>query len=74
MREMLVPVFKNGTCIYPSYTVMELQEICTKEKNTIWDENKRFVNPSKIYVDLSDKLYQMKQDLLREISAVYSSL
>ncbi len=70
MREMLVPVFKNGTCIYPSYTVMELQEICTKEKNTIWDENKRFVNPSKTYVDLSDKLYQMKQDLLHEMSAV----
>ena len=67
MREMLVPVFKNGTCIYPSYTVMELQEICTKEKNTIWDENKRFVNPSKVYVDLSDKLYKIKSELLEKM-------
>lgn len=68
MRELLVPVFKNGKCIYQSPSVMEIREICTKEKDTIWDETKRFVNPAEIHVDLSDKLYGLKEDLLRRMS------
>ena len=70
MKELLVPVFKNGECVYTSPTVMEIREFCNQEKETIWDETKRFVNPSKIYVDLSDKLYEMKKKLLNEMSAV----
>lgn len=70
MREMLVPVFQKGECVYHSPSVMEIQAICNKEKETIWDETKRFVNPSKIYVDLSDKLYETKRNLLNEMSRV----
>ena len=47
---------------------MDIQAACTKEKDTIWDETKRFVNPSRIYVDLSDKLYRLKHDLLNDMS------
>lgn len=64
MRQLLVPIFKNGTCIYESPSVMDIRAYCNQEKETIWDETKRFVNPQEIYVDLSDKLYQMKTDLL----------
>ena len=45
---------------------MEIREICQKELETIWNETKRFVNPAKIYVDLSDQLYNMKQRLLND--------
>ena len=45
---------------------MEIQAICNKEKETIWDETKRFVNPQEIYVDLSDKLYKIKTELLNQ--------
>ena len=69
MRELLVPIFKKGICVYTSPSVMEIRDICTKEKNTLWDESKRLVNPHKVYVDLSDKLYKMKKDLLEEMSA-----
>ena len=48
---------------------MEIQSICTQEKATHWDENMRFVNPSKVYVDLSDKLYNLKQKVFKELSA-----
>lgn len=68
LRELLVPVFENGKCVYDSPKVMDIQAACTKEKNTIWDETKRFVNPSRIYVDLSDKLYRLKHDLLNDMS------
>lgn len=47
---------------------MEIQKICTDEKNTLWDESKRFVNPQEVYVDLSQKLYDMKTKLLEEMS------
>lgn len=69
MRKLLIPVFKNGNCVCNSLSVMEIQSICTKEKNTIWNETKRFVNPAKIYVDLSNKLYHMKQKLLEDMSS-----
>ena len=67
LRELLVPVFKNGECIYESPDTMTIRSICEKEKDTIWDETKRFVNPAKIYVDLSDKLYKLKNQILNEM-------
>lgn len=68
MREMLVPVIRNGKTIYHSPSVMEIQAVCSREKETIWDETKRFVNPQEIYVDLSQKLYDLKTDILNRMS------
>lgn len=39
-----------------------------REKDTLWEESKRLVNPHEVYVDLSDKLYHIKSDLLEEMS------
>ncbi len=71
IRELLVPIFKNGNCVYNSPTVHELHDICRKEKETLWDETKRLVNPHEVYVDLSDKLYDVKQRLIREMSDIH---
>lgn len=68
LREMLIPVIRGGKTIYHSPSVMEIQAICSREKDTIWDETKRFVNPQEIYVDLSQKLYDMKTELLNKMS------
>ena len=68
LRELLVPVFLRGGCVYNSPSVMEIREICTKEKATLWDESRRLVNPQEVYVDLSDRLYQMKTKLLEDMS------
>ena len=64
MKEILVPVFLNGECVYTSPSVMELRDYCTREKNTLWEETKRLINPQEVYVDLSNELYQMKRQLL----------
>ena len=69
MRKLLVPIFEEGKCVYTSPSVMEIQSICTQEKATLWDENMRFVNPSNVYVDLSDNLYDLKQKVFKELSA-----
>jgi len=68
MRELLVPVFKNGECIYTSPSVMEIRDICAKELDTLWDETRRLVNPQEVYVDLSDKLYDMKKQILQDMN------
>lgn len=68
LRELLVPVFKNGECVYTSPSVMEIRDVCLKEQDTLWDETKRFVNPQAVYVDLSDKLFHIKSDLLEKMS------
>ena len=64
VRELLVPVFRNGECIYQSPPAMEIAELCKEEKETLWDESKRLVNPQKVWVDLSSKLYEVKKGLL----------
>ena len=69
LRELLVPTFLKGSCVYTSPSVMEIRDFCTKEKATLWDESKRLVNPQEVYVDLSDKLYQMKAKLLEDMSS-----
>ncbi|MDD7333920.1 MAG: nicotinate phosphoribosyltransferase [Lachnospiraceae bacterium] len=70
MREMLIPVFKNGKAIYHSPSVMEIQQICNREKASLWDETKRFTNPHEIHVDLSQKLYDMKTALLEDMHTI----
>jgi len=64
IREIMVPVFKHGVCVYESPEVMEIREYCMKELNTLWDETKRLVNPHRVHVDLSNELYQTKKQLL----------
>lgn len=68
MRELMVPVFKKGECCYHSPSVMEIRDICQKELDTLWDETKRLINPHRVYVDLSKKLYDIKIDLLDKMS------
>lgn len=68
IRELLVPVFRNGICCYQSPSVMEIQKICNHEKDTLWEETKRLYNPHEVYVDLSQKLFDMKQALFEEMS------
>ena len=67
MRELMVPVFRNGECIYQSPSVKEIAAYCTQEKATLWDETKRLFYPHRVYVDLSDKLYAVKKDLLNQL-------
>lgn len=64
IREMMVPVFIKGECVYQSPKVMDIRAYCQKELSTLWDETRRLVNPHKVYVDLSAKLYDIKIDLL----------
>ncbi len=68
VRELLVPVFREGACVYTSPSVKELRAFCAHEQETLWDESRRFENPHKVYVDLSQKLYDMKSMLMEELS------
>ena len=64
LRELLVPIFKNGVCVYESPTIEEIREYCMTEVETLWDEVKRFENPHTYYVDLSEELWNVKHMLL----------
>ena len=64
VRELLVPIFKDGECVYMTPGISEIREYCLGEVDTLWDEVKRFENPHTYYVDLSEKLWNIKQRLL----------
>ncbi len=63
-KELLVPVFLNGKRVYECPSLKEIQDYCREQVDMFWDEIKRFDNPQTYYVDLSDKLWQIQQDLL----------
>ena len=68
VREILLPIFKNGECLYKSPTLKEIAAYCREEKDTLWDETKRLFYPHRVYVDLSLKLYAVKQSLLDQMT------
>ena len=63
-KELLVPIFKNGKLVYDLPSLDEIQKYCAQQIDTLWDEVKRFDNPHTYYVDLSQKLWDIKYDLL----------
>ncbi len=67
IRELLVPIFMGGQCVYTSPCVMDIQTYCQKELNTLWDESRRLANPQTVYVDLSRPLWELKNQLLDNI-------
>ena len=64
-KELQVPVFQNGKRVYDSPSLQEIRAYCLQQVDTLWDEVKRFDNPQTYYVDLSQKLWDIKQNLLK---------
>ena len=64
--ELLVPIFKNGVQVYELPTIEQIREHCREEIEGMWDEVRRFTNPHNYYVDLSEKLWQIKHDMISE--------
>lgn len=65
-RELLVPVFKDGHQVYVSPDVRQIQAYAAKELSTFWDEYKRLLVPHTYKVDLSDKLYDLKKQMIHD--------
>ena len=63
--ELLVPVFKNGNQVYELPTLQDIRRHCEEEIAGMWDEVRRFSNPHNYYVDLSQKLWDIKHDMLK---------
>lgn len=64
IRELMIPIFIDGKCVYTSPKVMDIRKYCMQELDTLWDETRRLVNPHRVHVDLSNELYQIKKQLL----------
>lgn len=67
-KELLVPIFVDGECVYEDKPIDEIQAFCADQVSKLWDEVKRFENPHKYYVDLSKKLWDLKQDMLSKVA------
>ena len=65
-KELQVPVFKNGKLVYKLPSLPEIRAYCLQQVDTLWEEVKRFDNPHKYYVDLSQRLWDVKHGLLEK--------
>jgi len=66
VKELQAPIFKNGLLVYVSPELEKIRAYCNQQVGLLWDEIKRFENPHEYYVDLSQKLWDIKQELLRK--------
>lgn len=64
-KELQVPVFKGGKLVYERPSLTQIRDYCLAQVDTLWDEVKRFDNPHTYYVDLSQKLWNIRYDLLK---------
>ena len=64
-KELQVPIFKGGQLVYKLPSLEEIRAYCKEQVDTLWDEVKRFDNPQTYYVDLSQKLWDVKYGLLK---------
>ena len=69
IRPLLVPIFKDGELVYEKPELQDVREYCREQVQSLWAEVKRFENPHNYYVDLSQKLWDIKQNLLREANS-----
>lgn len=67
-KEILKPIFKKGECVYESRPIKEIRDYCAEQVDALWEEVLRFENPHKYYVDLSEKLWNVKHQLLEDYS------
>ncbi len=66
LREMLVPIFIDGKCVYNSPSVNQIRDYCKEEVEKLWPESRRLVNAQTIPVDLSQPLYDLKHEMLQQ--------
>jgi nicotinate phosphoribosyltransferase len=64
-KELQKPIFIKGELVYDKPSLSEIKKYCAEQTDTLWDEVKRFDNPHNYYVDLSEKLWQIRNDLLQ---------
>ena len=67
-KNINIPVFVKGKRVYNSPSVKEIQSYCKEQLDTLWDEVRRFENPHKYYVDISQKLWDVREKLLNSHS------
>lgn len=65
-KRLRVKIFEKGKKIYESPTVKEIQAFCKGQVDTLWDEVQRFEKPHNYYVDLSEKLWNERDRLLKK--------
>ena len=66
LLELQQQIYKNGKLVYERPSLKDIREFCAQQLDTLWDESKRFENPHKYYVDLSDKLWTIKKELMKK--------
>ena len=66
IKNLRVQIYDGGKRVYESPSVKEVQQYCKDQIETIWEETLRFENPQTYYVDLSQKLWDLKQGLMEE--------
>jgi nicotinate phosphoribosyltransferase len=68
IRELLIPIFIKGKCVYNSPTTFEIKKYCEEELNTLWAESRRLINPQTVYIDLSLELFNLKQEMIEQLT------
>ena len=67
VKDLLVPIFLNGACVYESPAVMEIAAFSKQDQETLWEENRRLHKPNILPIDLSENLYNLKKSMIQKM-------
>ena len=70
VKNLRVQLFKNGKKVYQCPSIEEVREYCAEQIETLWEETLRFENPQTYYVDLSQNLWNVKNQLIEKHNAI----
>ena len=60
-------IFDKGRQVYSVPDIDESRRLCAAQLESMWKEVLRWENPHDYYVDLSEKLWNIKDTLLRKL-------
>ena len=67
VKELQTQIFKNGELVYTFPTLSEIAQYTKNELDTMWEETKRLENPHEYWVDLSQELWDLKNEMLNNL-------
>ena len=69
-KKLQVPIFIKGECVYKTPSLEEIRKYSLIQVDSLWDEVKRFNNPQSYYVDLSERLWNLKNEMIKRLDNV----
>ncbi|WP_288528803.1 nicotinate phosphoribosyltransferase [uncultured Secundilactobacillus sp.] len=73
-RPILQTIYSDGRLVYQQPDLADIRQLCMDNQESLWPEYKRDLNPQKYPIDLSQRCWDNKMNLIKEIHEYVQNL